>query len=344
MNKLLNMKSLIIALLILLNSTLGFTCTTFVLKNDSSLIFGRNLDWVSDNGILVVNKRNVAKKSLVFSPEKPTSWTSKFGSVTFNQFGKEFPFGGINEKGLVVEIMVVRGEYPEFDDRTALNELQWVQYQLDNSKTIEDVIASDERIRISAVDQNLHFLICDSSGSAAVIEFSKNEMKVYKGNDLPIPALENEPYLTSLEKSRKNQSCRFRTVSRKLKEYNLTSNDSAVDYSFQILDKVALDGSWSIVYDIKNMEIQFKTASNKSLRRIRVNDFSFSCNQNSLIYDLKRKDEGHINSYFINFSSDLNKLKFMDGIKTNNIKLPKEILVLFQEYFSKCICINDSNK
>ncbi len=335
------MKNLTITLFILLNSMLTFGCTTFVLKNDSSLVFGRNLDWVSDNGVMVVNKRNMAKKSLVFSPEKATIWTSKFGSVTFNQFGKEFPFGGINEKGLVVEIMVVQGEYPEFDNRTAINELQWVQYQLDNCESIEDVIASDNDIRISVIDQNLHFLICDSSGSVAVIEFDNNGMKVYKGDDLPVPILENEPYSTSLQKSRKNQSCRFGTVSNMLKQYNGISNASAIDYSFKILDNVALDGSWSIVYDIKNMEIQFKTASNKTIRKIRVNDFDFSCEQSTLLYDLERNDKEYINSYFINFSAELNKKKFMDGVKTNDIRLPKEIFVLFYEYFDKCSCISE---
>ena len=33
------------------------------------------------------------------------SWTSKFGNVTFNQYGKEFPTGGMNENGLVIELM-----------------------------------------------------------------------------------------------------------------------------------------------------------------------------------------------------------------------------------------------
>lgn len=44
--------------------TTSFACTTFVLKTTNHLVFGRNLDWVSDNGIIVTNKRNVAKKAL----------------------------------------------------------------------------------------------------------------------------------------------------------------------------------------------------------------------------------------------------------------------------------------
>ncbi len=32
-------------------------------------------------------------------------WTAVYGSISFNQYGKEFPTGGMNEKGLVVELM-----------------------------------------------------------------------------------------------------------------------------------------------------------------------------------------------------------------------------------------------
>jgi len=326
-----------------MNSIPVLSCTTFVLKNDSSLVFGRNLDWVSDNGVIVVNKRNMAKKSLVFAPEKATNWTSKYGSVTFNQFGKEFPFGGINEKGLVVEIMVVAGKYPNFDNRTAINELQWVQYQLDNASTIEEIIASDKHIRISKIDQSLHFLVCDKLGNVAVIEFDENGINVSKASDLPVPVLENETYAKSLQKSINNRKCRFGTVSKMINNYNGQSDSSAISYSFDILNEVALDGSWSIVYDIKNMEIQFKTSSHKTIRKIRVNDFNFSCNRSSLLYDLEKKDQGYVNLHFINFSSELNKKKFTDGIKTNDIRLPREIFILFYEYYNKSSCIKQTN-
>src|SRR5687768_14824235 len=136
-----------------------YPCTTFVLKTKNGLYFGRNLDWVSDLGLVIVNQQNVTKESLVFPPEKPINWTSKYGSVTFNQFGKEFPFGGINEKGLVIEIMVSMAEYAEPDERPIVNELQWIQYQLDNSATIEEVIQTDAFLRIGQTHEILHYLI-----------------------------------------------------------------------------------------------------------------------------------------------------------------------------------------
>lgn len=123
----------------------------------------------------MVNKRNLIKKAdNFFDPESKTvEWISKFGSITFNQYGKEHPMGGMNEVGLVVEVMWLSGSrYPNADSRPALGELPWVQYQLDNFSTVKEVIDSDSSIRISTDSQPLHFLVCDRSGEAATIPCS----------------------------------------------------------------------------------------------------------------------------------------------------------------------------
>ena len=82
------MKLVALSFFLFFNVLSALSCTTFVIHTKNSLVFGRNLDWVSDNGVIVVNKRNVSKTSLVFPPEKAAIWTSKYGSVTINQFGK----------------------------------------------------------------------------------------------------------------------------------------------------------------------------------------------------------------------------------------------------------------
>ena len=183
----------------------------------------------------------------MFPPEKPIEWISKYGSISFNQFGAEFPYGGINEEGLVVEIMTSRAEYPLPDNRPAINESQWVQYQLDNAKNIEEVISSNKDIRISKIQQNLPFLITDKKGNSAVIEFLNRKMKVYKGENLPFAVLENSTYDISLYNQKAKKQCRFNTTLNMLNNYKLNdTNISPVDYSFKILEEVALDGSWSI--------------------------------------------------------------------------------------------------
>ncbi len=330
---------LIIFILLIVNSLNAFACTTFILKSTDELIFGRNLDWYSDNGIIVINKKNILKSSLVFPPEIPIEWTSKYGSITFNQFGKEFPFGGINEKGLVIEIMVAKAQYENYDNRKAINELQWVQYQLDNSKTIDDVINSKRYLRISAINQDLHFLICDSSGNSAVIEFQNNSMIVYRDKKLPITVLENDTYSTSLINYKNNFECRFNTAANMIKKHNGKNNSSIIKYSFEILDSVALGAEWSIVYDIKNMKIYFKTISSQKIKEININSFSFDCANETLIYDLQTKNSGDINELFFPFNSKINKRKMKDALKSNNIKLPKRLISKFYNYHKKCKCV-----
>ena len=106
-------------------------CSTFCLERGGSrvgetreVVFGKNYDFGIGYGMLVVNKRGVAKTSLVDAPNRPATWTSRYGSLTFNQFGREFPMGGMNEAGLAVELMWLdAARYPELDSRPALGVL-----------------------------------------------------------------------------------------------------------------------------------------------------------------------------------------------------------------------------
>lgn len=332
-------KRILISIVLLVNILYVFPCTTFKLQTQNELIFGRNLDWVSDNGLIIQNQRNIHKVALTFPPDKPMEWTSKYGSITFNQFGKEFPFGGINEKGLVVEIMNASAQYPKPDSRAAINESQWIQYQLDNAATIDEVIASDKFLRISYIKQELHFLICDSNGNTAVIEFINNKMVVYKDANLPIPVLENSSYSKSLDNYKNNKTCRFGTAAKMISNYKPINDKSIIDYSFSILDSVALNKVWSIVYDIKNMKIHFKTAWNRSEQIIDIKKFDFNCNTTSVMYDLHSTNASEITQLFIPFNSKINKNIMEDAFRTNTILLPDAILNKLYDYHTECECV-----
>ncbi|OYU95982.1 MAG: hypothetical protein CFE21_06085 [Bacteroidetes bacterium B1(2017)] len=331
-------KSILTTLLLCIAILPSFACTTFVMKRGNELVFGRNLDWVSDNGVIVVNKRNTSKTAIVFAPDKAMQWTSKYGSVTFNQFGKEFPFGGMNEQGLVVEIMLAKASYPLPDERPALNELQWIQYQLDNSASIKDVIESDKLLRISKINQDLHFLICDAAGKVAVIEFIDHKMKVYKDQTLPYPVLENDVYARSLSNIKSNTSCRFTKAAHLVQNFTPSNPTPIVDYSFRILDEVMLRGSWSIVYDITNRSIHFRTASNRQVRNFDMATFNFSCDGPTYLYDLENNSKGTINAKFGPYSDSKNQEKMQDAMRTNLIIMPKEIKTLFYTYARTCTC------
>lgn len=266
-------------------------CSAFFLKYDSSKILGKNLDWDLEEGLININKRQTTKDALMVNPllyGRPARWTARYGSVTFNQHGREMPMGGMNEEGLVVEALFL-GEtrYPKRDHRPAVRGLQWVQYQLDMHRTVEEVIASDAQLRIRPTrSPGHHYLVADRSGDCAAIEFINGEMVYHRGDLLPVRALTNTTYDRSLHYWHRGRPPllepfdsikRFLQVARKLQDYDPTS--PAVNYAFEILSAVRHFEftRWSIVYDINNLQIHFFTRENQSIRYFDLRTFDFSC-------------------------------------------------------------------
>src|SRR5688500_6118733 len=103
-------------------------CTTFCLRAGDRVLFGRNYDFEIGDGRVMVNASRLEKKGAL---DGGPSWRSRFGSVTFNQFGRGYPMGGINEAGVVVELMWLNDtQYPAADARPPVSVLEWIQYQL----------------------------------------------------------------------------------------------------------------------------------------------------------------------------------------------------------------------
>ncbi|MCP3941401.1 MAG: linear amide C-N hydrolase [Desulfobacteraceae bacterium] len=275
-----------------------FGCTTFVIHKKDRMVYGSNFDFYLEQGHISVNKRDVIKTAFIESPEIKLSWVSKYGSVTFNQTGKEFPYNGMNEAGLVIENMdLYETQYPGMDERFGLMEVQWIQYALDNFATVNELIASSGSIRISRQSKAIiHFLVADRSGKSAVIEFINGEMKVYRGKHLPFPVLANSSYKDSLDYFQNLDTYpegteslnRFARAVLMTKEYKKKEN--IVDYSFEILLSVKQEHTqWSLVFDIFNGKIYYKTISNPEVRSIDLGKMDFSCETPAMYLDINHR-------------------------------------------------------
>jgi len=331
---------LIVCLIVFYLSSNVYPCTTFCIKDSKNIIFGRNFDFSTGFGHVIINKRNVTKTALVFPPENPITWTSKYGSITFNQIGRELPYGGINEAGLVIEQMWLdTTKYPEPDNRYGLSELQWIQYQLDNSTTINDVIASDTMVRMSFQSYApIHFLLCDKQGDVATIEYIDGKFVYHKGKDLPITVLTNSTYEESIDFIKKfiefggsdtivktNQSLdRFALAASMVKKFDESKSGDIIDYSFEILDTVSQGEYtfWSIVYDIVNMKIYYKTYGNRKTRVLNLEDFDFSCESPVLITDIENNID-NIEKDFVYYNTKLNR-ELIENV-FNNVEFLKNI-------------------
>lgn len=325
-------------------------CTTFCINKNGQIVFGRNYDWVTGAGIVNTNQRGLFKTSMSTGNGSTISWVSSYGSITFNQYGKEFPTGGMNEKGLVVELMMLEETvYPANDARPAVGVLQWIQYQLDNSATTADVISSDALVRIKESGTPIHFLVADAAGNVATIEFLNGKMTVHKDESLPFPVLTNDTYASSVDVAKRwigknvslqnNSLDRFVKACGMVKKFNESNIEMPVtDFAFSILDKIS-QGSftrWSIVYDISNKKIHFKTDANKEVKTIQFAVFEFACNGPYKMLNMNQDLKGDVSRNFILPDKKL-KRKIMDQVvaesssRVNITKKEEDDLLAFEE-------------
>jgi penicillin V acylase-like amidase (Ntn superfamily) len=306
-------------LLLLASPTPAPACTTFVLGKDEVLLYGRNFDFYTGTAYVLENQRHVAKEALVAGGERPLRWESRYGSVTFNQMGKEFPYDGMNEKGLVVAQMLCQEQhYSPRDTRPAVGELQWIQYQLDTAETVADVIASNAAVRITEDSVPLHFLVLDRSGQCAVIEHNDGAFAVYTGASLPYPVLANTPYATCLEKADSMRASgeiprgpgsdeRFMRAAEMVAGYPGDRARPAVEYAFAILDTVAQPATrYTVVYDPLALTIRYRTSKNREVRTIKMADFDFDCGKPAKAVFIETVFD-EVRSGFGRFSLDLNR-------------------------------------
>lgn len=344
-------KTLAIVIIIYSHLSILHACTTFFINKNGQMVYGRNYDWVTDAGMICTNLKGLSKTSMQTENGETISWISQFGSITFNQYGKEFPTGGMNEKGLVVDLMWLdETKYPTADNRPAVGVLQWIQYQLDNCSTIEEIIATDKKLRISATGTTpLHYLVADANGKAAAIEFLNGRMIVHKGSDLSFPVLTNNTYDESV-KSVKNSSSngnnsleRFGEACKMIQQLNAGNTYNPLnDYAFDILGKVSQGDftKWSIVYDITNKTIQFRTNRFKQIKTVSFSAFDFNCTATSKVWDMNQTANGNINTLFVNFNSDINKRIVETAAKESEdrVSISEQSQERLWQYASKIKC------
>ncbi len=344
----------------------ALSCSAFILKSGKNVVFAKNFDMMVKEGCLVVNKRGVAKFALAMGSENPAKWTSRYGSVTFNQVAREYPMGGMNEAGLVVEIMWLNeAAYPAPDNRAAIPELQWIQYQLDNCATVAEVLATDDSIRIEPTGKPVHFFVADRAGNAAAMEFLGGRLVCHTGDALPVPVLTNNTYERSCqylagyagfggtkEASGGWESLdRFVTCASMIRESRGLRAGKIVSRAFDILDAAAQGNGtvWSIVYEQKKLRFRFRTVGMRKIRVVDFERFDFDCGTPAAVLDLEADLEGNVTGDFLLYTTDFNRAliahTFARYAEENFMSLPpqaQEYLARYPEMF-QCRVLNGTN-
>lgn len=344
----------------------SYPCTAICLKDAKGWVAGFNHDWLIKDALIMTNRRGVSKIAAPpnekSSPKSIARWTSKYGSVTFNQSGQAFPSDGMNEKGLFVAILLLENtKWPAPDSRPSISAGQWIQYQLDNSRNVQEVIANDKRIQIiggspgtQADMSRFHFIACDRSGGCVTVEGINGKMAYHTQKNLPVRVLTNTPYAESINSLNQGKpiygdvyhsETRFIQASNRLKEADVHGPKSAIDFAFETLKKVESHDAlgptvWSVVYDLANLRVSFRTHDNQQMRYFDFSAFDFSCASPGKIFDILSESAGNVSGKFIPYSQQANKKLIMKTwTQTPGLSdLPGEVLDRAAAYPESFVC------
>lgn len=277
--------------------------TAFLLSQKQSRIFGATLDSPTADGAVVINQRGVRKESVSERSGLPGAWTSGYGSVTFNQLGREFPLGGLNQAGLVVQALW-RDDAKVVTDspRVVLDSLQWVQYCLDSFENVAQVAQSASASKVGMTGP-FHFLACDVGGVCAMIEEDQGKLVMRSAEELPLPLLTGATYRENIdalnlslgyggdpaEPEGDGSTARFIRTTQIVNAVRLNPKEPlTVDRAFNALDSVATTKStqWKIVYDMTGRKVYFTTSKRPTRAVLDLMKLSFKCGPDSLVTDI----------------------------------------------------------
>lgn len=336
----------------------AYACSTFAIPASQEKIFGKSYDWGSGHGLVLINKRNVKKRALQLDFEFPAAeWISRLGSVTFTQFGQELPLGGMNEKGLTVEIMLLgQSRYPDDPSQETLNELQWIQYILDTSETIDEAIANARAVQIRSEAADVHYLACDRFGDCATFEYLLGELEVHTGPSLVAPVLTNSTYRQSATYLQRFEGfggneripddagslSRFVIAAHYSKKYPLHRGDlSAKEYGFFALDKLRWGATqWQIVYESMQGKIWFRNEQFPVAQLLDLNDVDFDCHNSINAIDVTGEIYEEASWTWQEFDRDRNRKLLEIGLESVGYPRSDRLLDYLASYPESNECLS----
>ncbi len=350
-------------LFLLINILPASACSTFMMKNGESFLIGHNLDMNIDiPGMIYINKRGLKKESVSFSelfdgitePTPRLKWVSKYGSVTYNPLGRELVDGGLNEVGLYIGEMSLNQnhQYPVYENKPKVAVALWMQYILDNFSGVDEVLEFVPEVTVDGSGFNWHFFVADKKGNQAIIEFVNGKTIIHKNDNMPVKLLCNNQYSDDLDTlklykgfggkrdidlNNRSEHNRFISGAKMLQINKNNPVESDVDYAFDILKQLDFGiTQWSIVFDIKNMKMYYRTKKGTVVKHFDFSSYNFSCKEPVMMLDInKSRPSVDVISYFTPYSKQNNKAQLENiftAIGMREKKAFSEMLERFADY------------
>ncbi len=255
-------------------------CSTFASKVNDEVVVGKNLDWFESTGALIFSPAGRRKHGLYPDAEKLFHWRASYSSLTFVQHSLDHPLGGMNQKGLVVEILVgAKMLSKPSEKRPNLNSVQFIQYLLDTFQNVKEVATHlPQRSREFAVvplrgTPSVKYFVADKFGESLVLEYDEDNLRIYDSS--PVPLTNNSPYEISLAHlqsgalSAELQTLGYLQASRSRKELK---SAELVSWGFRGLnflkgntkaDARDFNAAWQVLYFPKQNRISWRVDTRK---------------------------------------------------------------------------------
>jgi choloylglycine hydrolase len=327
------MRQLLVAFA-LLAARPAWACSAFLLAAPAGPVVAKGYDWSDERGLVVVNKRGVEKRALVLAPaDLPATWRSRYASLTFNQYGRELPNGGMNEAGLVVEVLMLPAStFPAPDGRPVVTELGLVQYLLDQAATTAEAVDLARKVRVASAHARVHYFVCDAESSCAALELLGRELVVAAGAGMPARAMTNSPYGDSARAFGKGrvpsgQGSLARFVRLAVRVASPAVTGSPVEEALGILDAVRFADStqWQIAYEPKRRRVHFRSRSRPATKFVSLDAFPPDCSGPVMVLDVTTRASGDVAGAFVPYTDEANVALVRATTARLRPRLPREL-------------------
>ena len=241
----------------------GWSCSLFAAMGDSEITrFGRNFDWEYSPGLLLFTNPpdGYSSASMVdiaylgfWAEDLDRLHVLDLAELTPLLNAPNWPFDGMNERGLAIGMAAVPGGQMRFDpQKPDIGSLEIMRQVLDHAANIHEAVSIIESYNIDfRGGPDLHYLIADLSGEAVLVEFYEGKLHSIP-SDNPWHLATN--FLVSAVNDPQGNCTRYDKISQTMERSNGYLNTKDAD---NLLSSVSQNNTqWSVLYNLNNLEIQ----------------------------------------------------------------------------------------
>jgi hypothetical protein len=230
--------------------------------------------------------------------------------------------------------------YEKPDGRPTLNELQWIQYQLDSFATVAEMMTAAPALRVSPVYARVHYLACDGSGACAAFEHIGGKQVVTPG----ARALTNHSYAESLAWAAKQAeppagSGSLARFARAARQAASPPGGDPVAAAFGLLDGVRWSESqWNIVYDPVHLRVSFRTRVSPGIKTLDLGKLDGSCARPAAVLDIDADTTGDVTARLRPYDLATNRSLVERSVRRIRGQIPAGAVDVMVAYPSALAC------